>query len=272
MRKPSIHCLSILALLLDGSDSADASNDELKTNSRMIDVNQRTTTKPDQKSKTIKGAKDRQLLLLEGDVPARKSPPIVSKHDLKFGYTPAWKDKILNPPSHSPTATPSMSNAPTGAPSSLPSNPPSVSSVPSEAPSLPISDSPSTGPSSSPTKTASYVPGKLTNLQNGLILSEGLQSRVIARTNQRVRLASGALSAEEFHEEPDGSAVFADPDTGGWIYVSNSEQMRGEGGVGAIAFDKDGGVIDYNTLLRGTSRNCSGGKTPWYAQFLSCSP
>lgn len=267
MRKPSIHCLSILALLLDGSDSADASNDELKTNSRRVDVNRRTTTKPDQKSKTIKGAKDRQLLLLEGDAPARKSPPIVSKHDLKFGYTPAWKDKFLNPPSHSPTATPSMSNAPTGAPSSLPSNPPSVSSVPSEAPSLPISDSPSTGPSSSPTKTASYVPGKLTNLQNGLILSEGLQSRVIARTDQRVRLASGALSAEEFHEEPDGSAVFADPDTGGWIYVSNSEQMRGEGGVGAIAFDKDGGVIDYKTLLRGTSRNCSGGKTPWYAQF-----
>ena len=102
--------------------------------------------------------------------------------------------------------------------------------MPSPAPSG--SAGPSETPSSSPTQTASYVPGKLTNVQNGLLLSEGLHSRIIAIANESVAFVDGSFSEETFHEEPDGAGVFSDPDTGGWIYVSNSEKMRGGGGVG----------------------------------------
>lgn len=139
--------------------------------------------------------------------------------------------------------------------------------MPSLAPSG--SAGPSETPSSSPTQTASYVPGKLTNVRNGLLLSEGLQSRIIANSNESVAFVDGSFSEETFHEEPDGAGVFSDPDTGGWIYVSNSEKMRGGGGVGAIVFNADGEVVDYKKLLRGTSRNCSGGKTPWNT-WVSC--
>ena len=121
----------------------------------------------------------------------------------------------------------------------------------------------STAPSSSPTKTISYVPGKLTNAQNGLLLSEGLQSKIIARALTKVELADGSFSRYGFHQSPDGAAVFPDPDTGGWIYVSNSERENGDGGVGGIFFNADGEVIDYKSLQAGTSWNCSGGKTPW---------
>ncbi|CAJ1947303.1 unnamed protein product [Cylindrotheca closterium] len=114
----------------------------------------------------------------------------------------------------------------------------------------------------------SYVPGKLTRNQNGLLLSRGLRSRIIARTNDRVRLANGSNSRDRFHGEPDGAAVFPDSN-GGWIYVSNSEENGGRGGVGAIYFNRNGDVVDYKMLLRGTTRNCSGGKTPWNT-WVSC--
>jgi hypothetical protein len=115
------------------------------------------------------------------------------------------------------------------------------------------------------------VPGKLTVKSNGLLLSEGLTSRIVAKTGKKVNLF-GLLdnegvpfqSQEVFHDEPDGAAVFEWAETGGWVYVSNSEVIeRGGGGVSAIYFDKDGKVIDYQHLLTGTTHNCSGGKTPW---------
>ena len=46
------------------------------------------------------------------------------------------------------------------------------------------------------------------------------------------------------------------------------DDLKEEGGVGAIVFNANGEVVDYAKLLRNTSRNCSGGKTPWYVRFL----
>ena len=39
--------------------------------------------------------------------------------------------------------------------------------------------------------------------------------------------------------------------------------------MGALYFDKDGGIIDYKMLLRGTSMNCGGGRTFWNT-WISC--
>ena len=115
----------------------------------------------------------------------------------------------------------------------------------------------------------SYAPGKLNRRENGLLLSEGLRSRLVARTGQKVVLdgRDGKRSSERFHVEPDGAAVFEDSD-GGWIYVSNSEAKqedygRNRGGVGALYFDRHGRTTGYRMLQRGTTANCSGGRTPW---------
>ena len=112
-----------------------------------------------------------------------------------------------------------------------------------------------------------YVPGKATVYEHGLVLSEGLTSRVIAEAGRPVQfdvsVENEMESLDVFHNVPDGAAVFADTETGGWKYVSNSEDSNGNGGVGVITFDFAGRVIGYERVLTGTSKNCGGGKTPW---------
>lgn len=113
-----------------------------------------------------------------------------------------------------------------------------------------------------------YFPGQLNVKQNGLILSAGLKSRIIAKKGQAVQfILKRGQSKEKFHADPDAGATFADPspnNEGGWIYVSNSEiRNTATGGVGAITFNKDGGVIAYKRVQSNTRANCGGGKTPW---------
>jgi hypothetical protein len=153
---------------------------------------------------------------------------------------------------------------------------------------MPTTDS----PTSLPTKVAAtYVPGKLTHEENGLLLSQGLNSKIIAETGNLVEFT--AYSKQEskviFHSEPDGAAVFA-LEKGGWVYISNSEddeilgptrqlqknegvdkvlEKEGIGGVYAIHFNLRGEVTDYKPLITSTARNCSGGKTPW-GTWVSC--
>lgn len=113
-----------------------------------------------------------------------------------------------------------------------------------------------------------YLPGQPGPRMHGMILSQGLSAKLIATKSEQVSLYPTGKSAQTFHTAPDGAAVFADEDTGGWIYVSNSESTPG--GVGAIVFDSSGNVIDYKRLVEGdTNRNCGGGKTYWNT-WLTC--
>lgn len=93
---------------------------------------------------------------------------------------------------------------------------------------------------------------------------QGARLRIVAQTGKPA-IAGGSYL---WHAAPDGGACFTAPD-GGWIYVSNSEMRNKRGGAGALRFDAAGNVVDSYPILRGTSINCAGGKTPW-GTWLSC--
>lgn len=185
-----------------------------------------------------------------------------------------------------PSAFPSPE--PSTLPSAAPTRPPTMTTAfPSANPSLlPSLEVHTTTTTLSPTTTTTkhditirptfltYIPGDLSVHQQGLLLSTGLQAKLIATTGQPVRYANSSYSTRSFHGLPDFGATFPrhsnNKNAGGWIYVSNSEmEERGTGGVGALTFNQKGGVIAYQMVLEGTTRNCGGGPTPWVT-WISC--
>jgi hypothetical protein len=124
-----------------------------------------------------------------------------------------------------------------------------------------------------PPGTITYYPGNLTTFKDNLLLSEGLDTKVLALAGTPVKYHNGQQSSIEFHGRPDGAATFRDErpwNVGGWVYASNSEmEETGKGGVGALTFDKDGHLIDYQMVLEQSTMNCGGGATPWNT-WISC--
>ena len=115
-------------------------------------------------------------------------------------------------------------------------------------------------PTVQPTLAAMYRPGNLTTIKEGLLLSEGLDARIIARQDENVVFWNGTTSELKFHGRPDGGDTFEDTrphNEGGWVYVSNSEikEPANKGGVGAFTFDKDGNLIDYQMVLEDSTWN-----------------
>jgi uncharacterized protein len=123
------------------------------------------------------------------------------------------------------------------------------------------------GPSAGPPTPTDAI-GRLGPLQppdaNGVRLPAGFTSRIVARSGREPVPGSGFL----WHGAPDGGATYPAPG-GGWIYVSNSEMDFRTSGVGALRFDATGRVVDAYPILRGTTRNCAGGKFPGL-RWLSC--
>jgi len=99
---------------------------------------------------------------------------------------------------------------------------------------------------------------------NGVKLPPNFSSRIVARSGFNPISSSPYV----WHGAPDGGAVF-ETDSGGWVYVSNSELNANQGGVGALVFDANANIVDAYSILDGTTRNCAGGTTPWNT-WLSC--
>lgn len=181
--------------------------------------------------------------------------------------------KATLPETESPSfATASPTNLPIPAttsptivpPTSLPTMPPTASVA---------GPGPETEKEQEQLAPATYIPGNLTHIQVGILLSEGLNARLIATAGKPVQYHDGSVSQRSFHSLPDAGATFPDPrpgNEGGWVYVSNSEHnTTGLGSVGALTFDASGNVIDYKMVLENTTRNCGGGRTPWNT-WVSC--
>jgi hypothetical protein len=124
-----------------------------------------------------------------------------------------------------------------------------------------------------PEGSVTYQPGNLTTLKDDLLISEGLDSRLLATTGNMPMYADGTQSEVVFHGRPDAGACFPDErpeNPGGWVYVSNAEvRENGMGGVGALTFDSSGNLLAYKMVLEGSTWNCGGGRTP-FNTWVSC--
>jgi len=199
---------------------------------------------------------------LSPNMPHTTSTPILTtniffKSKSPIGsHTGTPTNKHVEPHTDSPTNIPTENHMTTNSPTPIPSVLSATTTV-----------------SRKPVIEATYIPGNLTRMDNNLLLSEGLRARIIAESGKPVQYDDESTSSLDFHLLPDGGATFPDSrwwNSGGWIYVSNSEATNvDEGGVGAITFDRFGLVVHYRMVLENTYMNCGGGRTPWNT-WVSC--
>ena len=101
----------------------------------------------------------------------------------------------------------------------------------------------------------------------GIMVSSGLNVKLIAREGDPVQFANGDRSVDSWHTKCDAAGiVLLDPENpteSGYVYMSNSEVKDYGGGVYGLYFDRYGNITNYKPLLLGTSKNCGGGHTPW---------
>ncbi len=103
-------------------------------------------------------------------------------------------------------------------------------------------------------------------------MSSGLNVRLVAKTGDRVQYANGEESTDSWHTASDAAGIVPlNPQdlSEGYVYMSNSEEADGNGGVYGLYFDQHGNITEYKPLLTGTTDNCGGGLTPWNS-FVSC--
>ena len=176
-------------------------------------------------------------------------------------------------PAPTPPPTTSMATAPTYYPTYSPTgdtDTPTYTPTPGEATATTVAATTAAttaaGSTDAATTTeATYVPGELTTPcdRGKLMLSTGLDCQLLTTVNRKVALSDWSASTDTMHGKADGAAVIPHPTSGGWYYMSNSEESSGDGGVGTLEFDGSGNVIGYERQLSGTSRNCGVGRTPW---------
>ena len=178
-----------------------------------------------------------------------------------------------------PTPSPRRTSAPTKAIITEATPAPSKKEVETEK------DEPDTPvPTNQPTKiTPSPTPKVTTNCESTgtgflgydlvinvdlkLLVNGGLEVKRIAKKNQKVQFIDGE-SDITYHEWMDGAGVIP-LDEGGYVYVSNSENDDGSGGVWGLYFNADHKIIGFKKLLGDTTWNCSGGVSPWKT-WISC--
>ncbi|KAL7559353.1 hypothetical protein ACA910_009359 [Epithemia clementina (nom. ined.)] len=182
-------------------------------------------------------------------------------------------------PTPAPTSAPTTPS-PTPAPTSAPATP-SPTPAPTNAPTKPPTNMPTNNPTLQPVTGAAcpngpltYYPGQFDGqtIQNGVLLSRGLQSRRLTTSGQPVQFDTGGQSSVNMHSAADGAAVIPKlnaqfQETNAYYLCSNSESSSG--GVGCLEFNANHQVVGYQRLLSGTQRNCGGGRSPWNT-WLSC--
>ena len=185
------------------------------------------------------------------------NPSLSSSPAISTFYVLSWPGKRSLLPSSQPskiqTLTPTR--LPTKKPMSYPTN------IPTKYPTKSPTERPTLLTSAPPAKPLIFGDLTLTNKEIGMLLSTGLSVKILANAGSTVDFSNGNKSELKWHTKMDGAGTISLPN-GGYVYVSNSEERDGLGGVYGLYFDRNGNIVDYKVLLSRTSTNCSGGVTP----------
>ncbi len=189
--------------------------------------------------------------------------------------------KVTSTPTNQPskaTASPTTQPTKTKATPAPTDQPTKATSTPTDQPTKATAD-----PTNQPTKATNSPTPKDPNDSNetgflgydlvkndalSLLVNAGLEIKRIAKKKQKVQFSNGEKSDITYHEWMDGAGVIP-LDDGGYVYVSNSENDDGLGGVWGLYFNKDHEIVGFKKLLGGTTWNCSGGVSPW-STWISC--